>query len=40
MQVDSMISELEKKFDEWKIGEKVGHGSGGSTIVYAIERKN
>ena len=40
MQVDSMISELEKKFDGWKIGEKVGHGSGGSTIVYAIERKN
>ncbi len=40
MQVDSMISELEKKFDEWKIGEKVGRGSGGSTIVYAIERKN
>ena len=40
MQVDSMISELEKKFDEWKIGEKVGHGSGGSTIVYAIARKN
>ena len=39
MQVDSMISELEKKFDEWKIGEKVGDGSG-KTTVYAIVRKN
>ena len=40
MQVDSMISELEKKFPGWEIGNKIGDGSGGKTVVYEINRKN
>ncbi len=40
MQVDSMISELEKNFPGWKIGNKIGDGSGGKTSVYRFAREN
>ena len=40
MRVDSIISELEKKFPGWKIGNKIGEGSGGKTAAYQIAREN
>lgn len=40
MRVDSIISELEKKFPGWKIGKKIGDGSGGKTAAYEIVREN
>lgn len=40
MQVDSIISELEKEFPGWKLGKKITDGSGGKTSVYEISREN
>ena len=39
MQVDRMISEIEKAYKGWKIGKRIGTGSSG-TVVYEITRKN
>lgn len=39
MRVDSIISELEKKFPGWKIGNKIGEGSGEKQLHIKLPEK-